>query len=448
VVAVKAGPAGAGLRASGSTTGALLALADVRADALFAQAGVVRTDTLAELLGVTALLSAQPLPAGPRAAIVTNAAGAGVVCADACRAAGLEVPEAYPRDVRAGTTAAEYGAAVRAALADEGADAVIAVFVQPLATESGDVAAELQAAAAGRGREVPLLSVFLSGDPSGAPPPVFGFPEDAARALARAAAYAAWCRAPEGTVPAVQARADEAAAVLAAGLARGGDGWLGDAEVAALLDCYAIRRLPVATADTPGAAGALAAGIAGPVSLKGVAPGLERRTEAGAVELGLQGAGAVEAAAAGMASRLRAAGHADVGFEVQPMAPEGVELLVGVAHDPRLGPVVACGAGGAAGLLLRDVAVRLAPLTDADIAAMLGGLAIHPLLEGFRGAPAADTDAVAGVLARVSAMVEAHPEIAEMDLEPVIAAPEGAFVVDARVRVEPRARPRDVPAVR
>jgi acyl-CoA synthetase (NDP forming) len=130
------------------------------------------------------------------------------------------------------------------------------------------------------------------------------------------------------------------------------------------------------------------------------------------------------------------------------MAPEGVELLVGVAHDPRLGPVVACGAGGAVGLLLRDVAVRLAPVTDTDIDAMVRGLAIHPLLEGYRGDRPADVAALRDVIARVSAMVDAHPEIAELDLEPVVAAPEGAFVVDARVRVEARAMQRDVPAVR
>jgi acyl-CoA synthetase (NDP forming) len=130
------------------------------------------------------------------------------------------------------------------------------------------------------------------------------------------------------------------------------------------------------------------------------------------------------------------------------MAPEGVELLVGVVHDPRLGPVVACGAGGPAASVLRDVAARLAPLTDTDAGAMLRGLAVFPLLEGRGRMPPADLDSVTGLLARVSSMVDAHPEIAEMDLEPVVAAPEGAFVIGARVRVEARSRPRDLPAMR
>jgi acyl-CoA synthetase (NDP forming)/RimJ/RimL family protein N-acetyltransferase len=449
VVAVKAGPAAAGQPNPASTTGALLAVADVRVDALFAQAGVIRTDTLAELLGVTALLAAQPLPAGPRTAIVTNAAGAGVVCADACAAAGLRVPEGYPHDVRAGAGATEYGGAVRAALADKAADAVIAVFVEPLAVDPGDVAAELRSACAARTREIPLLSVFLSGDPSGAPAPVFGFPEDAARALGRAAAYSAWRQIPEGVVPGVAARADEAAAVVASALSREDpDGWLREGEVEQLLACHGIPRLPVVRAATPEHAGEAAAAIAGPVCVKGVAPGLAARTDAGAVELGLHGAAAAAAAATAIARRLGESGHRGIEFTVQPMAPAGVELLVGVAHDPRLGPVVACGAGGPAAGVLRDVAVRLAPLTDTDAAAMLRGLAIFPLLEGRASTPRADLESVTGLLARVSSMVEAHPEIAEMDLEPVVAAPEGAFVIGARVRVEARSRPRDVPAVR
>ena len=108
-----------------------------------------------------------------------------------------------------------------------------------------------------------------------------------------------------------------------------------------------------------------------------------------------------------------------------------------MVHDPSFGPVLACGAGGAGVELLRDVEVRLTPITDLEAAAMLRSLATFPLLEGYRGAPGADVAAVEDVLLRVSALVEAHPEVVELDLNPVLATADGATVVDARVRVAP-----------
>jgi acyl-CoA synthetase (NDP forming) len=130
------------------------------------------------------------------------------------------------------------------------------------------------------------------------------------------------------------------------------------------------------------------------------------------------------------------------------MVEGGVEMLVGMVHDPSFGPVVACGAGGVQAELLKDVAVRITPLTDADASEMIRSLATFPLLEGYRGAPKADVGALEDVLARVSALVEAHPELAEMDLNPVIVLPEGAAIVDARVRVEVPPPPRPLSARR
>jgi acetate---CoA ligase (ADP-forming) len=143
----------------------------------------------------------------------------------------------------------------------------------------------------------------------------------------------------------------------------------------------------------------------------------------------------------GMAVLVAAAGHHLERFLVQRMAPPGVELLVGVVHDPSFGPVLACGAGGTAVELLRDVAVRITPLTGSDAAAMLRSLKTFPLLDGYRGAPSANVGAVEQLLLRVSAMVEDHPAIAELDCNPVIASPAGAVVVDARIRVEAPAPP-------
>jgi len=129
------------------------------------------------------------------------------------------------------------------------------------------------------------------------------------------------------------------------------------------------------------------------------------------------------------------------GYQVQRMAEPGVEMLVGVVQDQHFGPVLACGAGGTATELVKDVAVRITPITPGEAARMVRSLKTFPLLDGYRGAPRTDIASLEDVLLRVSALVEAHPEIAEMDLNPLIVSPRGAVAVDARVRVE-QATPR------
>jgi acyl-CoA synthetase (NDP forming) len=201
-------------------------------------------------------------------------------------------------------------------------------------------------------------------------------------------------------------------------------------------------------ADTPQQAAAAASSLGGPVALKAVAPTLVHKTEAHGVRLGLQGSAQVRAAAEEMAAAVAAQGHTVGRFLVQRMVGEGVELLVGVVHDASFGPVVACGAGGTAVELLKDVSVRITPLTDRDAAEMVRSLATFPLLDGYRGAPKADVGAVEELLLRVSALVEAHPEVAELDCNPVKVLPDGVAVVDARVRVEPATPPLPLAARR
>jgi acetate---CoA ligase (ADP-forming) len=443
IVAVKSGRSAAGARASSSPAGALLAASDVTVDALFRQAGVVRTDTLAELFDVARLLASQPHPRGRRVGIVTNAGGPGSLCADACEAAGLEVAELSV------APAERYRRAVEALLASGEVDAAIVVFVPPPLGEPAEVAGAIRAAVDAAGQTIPVLAVFMSA--AGSPPelraggsaiPSYAFPEDAARALGRAAEYGSWRERPEGQVPDLpDARRDEAAALLAAALAEGTTGesqprWLPPDEVASLLDCYGLPLAEWRLAGTPEEAGAAAAELGGPVALKAVAPRLLHKTEARGVLLGLSGAEQVQAAAREMAAAVAAAGHTVERFLVQRMVGEGVELLVGVVNDASFGPVVACGAGGTAVELLKDVAVRITPLTDRDAAEMVRSLATFPLLDGYRGAPKADVAALEELLLRVSALVEAHPEVAELDCNPVKVLPQGAVVVDARVRVE------------
>jgi acetate---CoA ligase (ADP-forming) len=332
-------------------------------------------------------------------------------------------------------------------------DATVVIFIPPLLTEPAEVAGAVRAAAAAG--SIPVLSVIMSAgqlprepDERGVRLPTYRFPEDAARALARAAEYGSWRERPEGQVPELPGlRRDEAAALLAAALAEGeatGEPqprWLPPDQVAALLGCYGLPLAEWRLAGTPEEAGAAAEELGGPVALKAVAPRLLHKTEARGVRLDLTGAEQVRAAAEEMAAAVAAAGHTVERFLVQRMVGEGAELLVGVVNDASFGPVVACGAGGTAVELLKDVAVRITPLTDRDAAEMVRSLATFLLLDGYRGAPKADVAALEDLLLRVSALVEAHPVVAELDCNPVKVLPHGAAIVDARVRVEP-ATPR------
>ena len=461
IVAVKSGRSQAGARATSSHTGALIAASDVTVDALFRQAGVIRTDTLSEMFDVASLLANQPVPAGRRVGIVTNAGGPGILCADACEAEGLVVPPlpddaraalagflpsdaslANPVDMIASASGEDFRRTI-GIVGRAGVDALVAIFIPPLVTRPEEVAAAMRHAADELDGEVPMLSVFMSS--AGVPAelqggarriPSYAFPEEAARALARAVRYGEWRRSPEGRTPELpDAREEEAAGITARALA-GGAGWLEPGDVASLLSCYGLSPAEYRVAETPEEAAVRAGELGAPVALKLVAPGLVHKTEASAVRLGLEGEDAVTSAAREMAERVAAAGHVVQGFLVQRMVSTGVEMLVGVVHDPVFGPVVACGAGGTAVELLKDVAVRITPLTDVDASEMVRSLATFPLLDGYRGAPRADVAALEDVLLRVSALVEAHPEIAEMDLNPVMVLPRGAVVVDARIRLE------------
>jgi acetyl coenzyme A synthetase (ADP forming)-like protein len=471
IVAVKSGRSPAGARASASHTGALLSASDVTVDALFRQAGVIRTDTMQELFDVGGLLSAQPVPAGGRVAIVTNAGGPGIMCADACQAAGLEVVELSPQvrsrlgaflapeasvgnpiDMIATAGAESYRSTIEMLVEEGCVDCIVAIFVPPLLTRAEDVARELRAAAAETGG-VALAAVFMNSE--GPPPaedgeahvPTFGFPEDAARALGHVARYGSWRREPAGRVPELgDCRPDEAAGIIAGALS-GGEGWLAAPDVAALLRCYGLPLIETRVLASPGEAAAAAAELGVPVALKAVAGGLLHKSDAGGERLGREGAEAVGAAGEEIARAVGRAGYRLEGMLLQPMAPAGVELLMGVVHDQSFGPVIACGAGGTSVELLGDAAVRITPLTDLDARELLRGLRTFPLLDGYRGAPRCDVAAVEEMLLRLSALVEAHPEVVELDANPVVVSPAGALIVDARIRLASAPPPRPLPSL-
>jgi acetate---CoA ligase (ADP-forming) len=472
LVAVKSGRSAAGARATSSHTGALVSASDVTVDALFEQAGVIRTDTLKELFDVAALLSAQPVPRGDRAAIVTNAGGPGIMCADACQANGIQVPTlppglraelaeflapaaslGNPIDMIATASAEDYGRTLRT-LADAGVcDAILAIFVPPLVTQASDAATAIrEVAEAADG--VTIAAVFMTSE--GVPAelslgpvrvPGYEYPEDAARAIALAARHARWRSRPEGSVRRLTgARPEEAAAIISRRLAAGA-GWLTPAEAASLLGCYGLPLITTRFAANAEQAVAAAAELGGPVALKASAAGLVHKTDAGGVLLGLESAADVRGAAAEIEAAVARGGFRLDGLIVQPMAPTGVELIVGVVNDHSFGPVVACGAGGTTAELIKDVAVRITPVTDLDAHEMLRSLRTFPLLDGYRGARRCDVAAIEDVLVRVSAMVDRHAEIVELDCNPLIAGPDGALIVDARLRVEAAPPPAPMPSV-
>jgi acetyl coenzyme A synthetase (ADP forming)-like protein len=470
ILVVKSGRSTAGARATSSHTGALLGASDVTVDALFKQAGVIRTDTLGEFFDVATLLANQPRPKGNRVAILTNGGGPGILCADACEADGLVVPQVpdeikaklaeflppeagynNPVDMIAAAPPESFRKALKILAEWDGIDAIIILYVPVLVTRPEEIALGIREAALDLPRPLPLLSVFLSskGTPDslkteGLSLPSYPFPEDAARALAHAVRYGIWAETPEGLVPQYgDLRTSEGKAIIAdvlASIQKSGEEksrWLLPDEVAKLLGCYGVPMAAWRLAATPEEAGAAATEIGGKVALKGVAPKLIHKTEAKAVVLNLEGAAEVTQQAVEMAARIAAQGTKVEKFFVQQMVPSGgVEMLVGVVHDALFGPVVACGAGGTAVEVLKDVKVRITPLTDRDAHEMVTTLRTFPLLDGFRGAPKCDVAGLEELLLRVAAMVEQHPEIAEMDCNPVIVRPEGAVIVDARIRIE------------
>ncbi|MGA6947195.1 MAG: GNAT family N-acetyltransferase [Solirubrobacterales bacterium] len=469
IVVVKSGRSAAGERATGSHTGALLAASDVTVDALFEQAGVIRTDSLAELLDVAALLENQPLPGGRRVGIITNAGGPGIMCADACEAGGLEVPELpddmrdrlagllpaeagllNPVDMIATATAEHYRGTIRALADWDGIDALIVIFIRPLLTRAEDVAAAIREAVEEMPREIPVQAVFMSPQDheaiSGGGVPTHLYPEDAARTLARVMRHVDWRDRPaEEPADFEDVRAEEAAGLIAEALESGNE-WMGLEQTARLLDCYRIAIPPWRVAADPEEAGRAADELGGGVALKAQGPGLLHKTETGAVRIGLSGGAEVSRAAEEMDEAIAGTGARRESFVVQAMVEGGVELLVGVVGDPTFGPVLACGAGGTQAELLKDVAVRICPIASDEAQRMLRSLATFPLLTGFRGSPEVDLEAVQELLLRVSAMVETHHEIAELDLNPVLAGPEGALAVDFRVRVKSAPPRRPWPA--
>ncbi|MGS2614547.1 bifunctional acetate--CoA ligase family protein/GNAT family N-acetyltransferase [Micromonospora sp. LZ34] len=392
---------------------------EVAVSALFAQSGVIRVDTVAELLDVGVLLAHQPLPAGRRVGVVGNSSALTGLAATACAAQGLTVAAGYPRDVGPRAGAAEFAAALADTAADDRVDALVVVFAPPLPGQLPDAEADFTAAlpsalAAGK----PTVATFLVGRaPAGVP--AYPSVEEAVRALGRVAAYADWLRRPPGALPELPAVDREAAQAALRPEAT---------DPAGLLAAYGIDVVESVPARSADEAVAAAARLGYPVALKAAASGLRHRLDLGAVRLDLPDPAALRRAYAEMSAVF----GADV--LVQPMVPPGVACVVELVEDPAFGPVVGFGLGGVATELLGDRAWRAVPLTDLDAAELVDEPRAAPLLRGHRGAAPVDRAALADLLLRVGRLADEQPRVRSATLNPVLVRPDGLSVLHATVR--------------
>ncbi|MGC9498611.1 GNAT family N-acetyltransferase [Streptomyces sp. WG7] len=470
VLTVDAGRTDAGRRAAASHTAAA-ATGTMTRQALFTQAGVTATRSVGELLEAAALLHAQPLPAGTRVAVLTNAGGAGVLAADACAEAGLTLnppsPEladdllaalpagaavGNPVDATAAVTEDALHTCVERLAGHPSVDAVLVALVPTaVAAATGDDLVRAVTRGPGR-RAKPVIVVRLEQDlpvtllpvTDGEAIPSYAEPQAAARALAHAARRAAWLTRPVSTVPdpddidtsRAHALADDFLAQRPEG------GWLDPRACAELLSCYGIPQQPWAWAETENDAVRAAErlrGTDGRVVLKAHWPGLVHKSLQHAVHLDLSGEAQVRAAFQDLRTRFEGLMTAVV---VQPLAPRGTELFTGVVQDGVFGPLVVFGLGGTATEVLADHAARLAPLTGQDVHDLITAPRCAPLLFGTQGGGPVDLEGLEQVLHRLSRMAVDLPQLAEADFNPVLATPGGITVLDTRIRLLPR-RPRD-----
>jgi acetyltransferase len=468
VIAIKAGRSTTGAKAAFSHTGALAGAYDVYA-AAFERAGIVLVDSLSELLDAAQVLCRHRAHGGERLAIVTNGGGAGVLAADALIATGgnLATPSATtiaaldpqmpqgwsranPVDVVGDAHAERFAAATRAMLADPGVDALLVMHCPTAVATGSDIAKAVIATLeeAGSARSKPVIACWMGPqnaaavrflfDAAGVP--LFDNLDDAVRGfgylLRAAAGRQALMRAPSHTT---LAEADRSrASTVIAEARREGRTALSALETRALLSAYGIPVAEGRLAPTAAAVAAACAALPGPYAVKLVSPQLPHKSDVGGVALDLASEADAVAAAEAMERRIRHE-HPEAsitGFEVETMVTSGgQEVLLGIAGDATFGPVLAFGAGGKAVAILNDRALALPPLDDSLARAMIGKTRVSRLLGGYRDVPACNQDAIVAALNALSAIAVDFPDIIELDINPLLATPQGVIAIDARARL-------------
>ncbi|MDX1566224.1 MAG: GNAT family N-acetyltransferase [Longimicrobiales bacterium] len=485
IVVVKSGRSEAGGRAAGSHTAAL-AGSDVAVDALFDQTGVLRAETLEEMFGIARGLATQPLPRGRSFGIVTNSGGPAILCADALEAAGLSVdrlPEETreelsaflpaaaskqnPVDMIASAGPEEYRRAVETVLACDEIDGLVVIYT-PVgmfdtekiaeAVADGVRAARAGASADGGADESdepvgaahkPVYASIVGGDEQryslGTEPliPVFTFPEEIGRVAGAAARHAEWTASDPGAFPEFgDQRLEEARSLCRDILEERGEGWLSVEESRRVLEMAGLTVAPGGVGRSANEAVEIAREVGFPVAAKLASIQITHKTDLGAVKLDLEDESAVRSAFSEIEEILEREGKKGQmeGVLIQPMLEGSAEVMAGMSQDPVFGPVLAFGLGGIYVEVLRDVAFRVAPLTDRDAREMVREIRGWQLLQGYRGHPEADVEALEEALLRLSLLVDAVEEIRELDLNPIFALEpdEGYRIADARIRVKGR----------
>ena len=425
---------------------------DVAVDALFASAGVIRVRSLGQLFTTAQLCALQPLPQGRRVGIVGNSTALAAMAADACREAGLEVPDAVagtpsPLDLGPFAGPDELRAALEVLRRSGEVDAVLAVVVPPPHGRDRARAAEALGAVlreAGAG-DLPVLASFLGHEgvpaalavvgehdaPVRGSVPSYASPESAALALSRVVRYAEWRSRPEGEVPELEGVDVRAARSALAGLPQDGS-WLTQAQAADVLAHVGIRLWPSERVEDADAAVEAADRLGWPLALKAADERWRNRLDVGAVRLGLADAEDLRAAW----RDVQAAAGGGAAF-VQPMAAPGVSTVVRLVQDPGAGPLLSLRLGGVAVDLLVDPVTRTLPLTDLDAAALVRSIRGYELLTGVHSGEPADVAALEELLHRVARLGEEVPQVAELVLDPVLVQRSGAVALHAGVRLLP-----------
>jgi len=465
VLAVVGGRSEGGRRAGLSHTAAAAAPA-VGVEALFRHAGVIACRSMRELADTAHLLARQPLPGGPRVAIIGNAGGLGVLAADRAGEVGLVVPElstglqatlggrvsattavSNPVDLGAGVSADQFGGAVSDVLTSTEVDALLVVIAGTGVSDTTSISQAITEARRGT-PDLPVLLVAVGevDVPAGTEAALARFRsvEDAIEALGNTTAYAVWRAAPAGSrrspAPDACARARAIATELSAHEDSPVHGWLPVDGVRDLLACYDVDGPVGALVADPADATGAASRIGFPVVVKVADPDVIHKSDRGLVRVGLTSPDAVGQAVESFAAEL---GREHFPVLVQPEVGAGVEVAVGVVSDPGFGPLVMVAAGGVATEVWQDRVFLVPPITDVDAARAVRSLRIWPLLAGYRGAPRVDVEALEQLILRVGQLADEVPELAEADLNPVIMTPRGAAVVDVRMRVRPADRVPD-----
>ncbi|MEA3247950.1 MAG: acetate--CoA ligase family protein [Gemmatimonadota bacterium] len=461
IIVVKSGRSRAGARAASSHTGALAA-SDVAVDALLAQAGVIRAATVEELFEIASAFNVRTLPASRRTAVLTNAGGPGILAADALDAARVALPDLDPATIRALTplfpeeasirnpldmiasaSAPAYTTALTALLADPNVDAAMPIFVPPFGIRQEDVAEAIVAAARTNERK-PVLAVLMGRDglPAGradllaAGIPTFVFPESAALALAALNQHVEWAARPPRAPSPLPVDRDRAAAILARARAEGRER-LDELEALDLFESYGVRVARARLVRDPRELDDAGAALGFPLVMKVVSPDIVHKSDVGGVRVGIASPNDARAAWAAMhdAVRERAPSARITGVMLQQMVTGGRETIVGVSREPGFGPLLMFGLGGLFVEALGDVVFRLPPIDEAEAHEMLRGIRGAKVLDAIRGQPAAHRAALADVLRRIGQLAADFGEIAELDANPVLALPDGAVALDARVRL-------------